>query len=509
MYFCSGLENERTYIAIDLKSFYASVECVERGLDPLTTNLLVADESRTDKTICLAVSPSLKAYGISGRARLFEAVQRVKEVNRERLWKLRSNHFNGKSTDNRDIQQHSDWEVDYICALPRMALYIDYSTRVYKVYRKYVAPEHIHVYSVDEVFIDATQYLKLYKLSAYEFAMKMIHDVLDTTGITATAGIGTNMYLCKVAMDIVAKHIPADRDGVRIAELNEFSYRFLLWNHRPLTSFWRVGNGIADKLAMYGIDTMGKLARMSLKNEDLLYHLFGVNAELLIDHAWGWESCTMDYVKAYRPDNNSMSSGQVLAEPYTFVMARNVIIEMANSITLDLVGKQLVTDQLILTVSYDRESLSRPEIAAKYHGPVTKDYYGRPTPKHAHGTVNLGEFTSSGRAIYSAITELYDKIVNPDLLVRRLNICTNHVITEEKALSMEKKSVERDLFIDYDEVAKQEAIKVASRKKERRLQETVIALKQRFGKNSVLTGTNFAEGATARERNNQIGGHKA
>lgn len=509
LYFCRGLENERTYIAIDLKSFYASVECVERGLDPLTTNLVVADESRTDKTICLAVSPSLKAYGISGRARLFEAVQRVKEVNRERLWKLKARRFNGKSTDDKEIQKHRDWELDFIRALPRMALYIDYSTRVYKVYQKYVAPEHIHVYSVDEVFIDATQYLKLYKLTAHEFAMKMIHDVLATTGITATAGIGTNMYLCKVAMDIVAKHIPADKDGVRIAELNEFSYRFMLWNHRPLTSFWRVGKGIADKLAMYGIDTMGKLARMSLKNEDLLYHLFGVNAELLIDHAWGWEPCTMEYVKAYKPETNSLSSGQVLSEPYTFEMARNVMIEMANSITLDLVSKHLVTDQLTLTVSYDRESLTRSEIASKYHGPVTTDYYGRPTPKHAHGTANLGEFTSSGKVIYLAIKELYDKIVNPDLLVRRLNICTNHVITEEKALSMENKSVEMDLFTDYEELAKQEAEKKAERKKERSLQETVIALKQRFGKNSVLTGTSFAEGATARERNNQIGGHKA
>lgn len=499
----------RIYIAIDLKSFYASVECVERGLNPLTTNLVVADESRTDKTICLAVSPSLKAYGISGRARLFEAVQRVREVNYERRYKTLHHRFTGKSCDDTLLSQNPELEIDFIRAVPRMQHYINYSTRIYKTYLKYIAPEDIHVYSIDEVFMDVTQYLRLYNITAHDLAMKMIRDVLSTTGITATAGIGTNLYLCKVAMDIVAKHIPADKDGVRIAELDEMSYRRLLWDHKPLSSFWCIGHGIVERLAPYGIDTMGKLARLSLRNEDLLYSLFGVNAELIIDHAWGWEPCTMQDIKAYRPETNSLSSGQVLTEPYTFDMARNVIIEMADALSLDLIGKRLVSDQLVLTVSYDRESLLRPDISSQYTGPVTKDHYGRPTPKHAHSTTSLGEHTSSGRAIIDAVIHLYDTIVNPVLLIRRLNITANHVIPEDMVSSIVHNPQQLDLFTDYEALKRQEADHKAQRKKERKLQEAVLNIKQRFGKNSILLGTSFAEGATARDRNNQIGGHKA
>ena len=504
-------EKKRQYIAIDLKSFYASVECVERGLDPLTTNLVVADESRTDKTICLAVSPSLKAYGISGRARLFEAVQRIREVNYERQAQLSGRRFTGQSSDDILLRQHPDWEIDFIRAKPRMKFYIDYSTRIYQIYLNYIAEEDIHVYSIDEVFMDVTDYLPTYKMSAHTLAMTMIRDVLRHTGITATAGIGTNMYLAKIAMDIVAKHIPADKDGVRIAELDEMSYRQKLWNHRPLTSFWRVGRGIAEKLAKCGIDTMGKLAMVSHTNEDLLYRLFGVNAELLIDHAWGWEPCTIADVKAYRPESNSLSSGQVLTEPYTFSMARNVVMEMADAMSLDLVERRLSTDQLVLTISYDRESLTRPEIAVSYHGEIVNDYYGRPTPKPAHGTISLGSHSSSGREIVQAVMSLYDRIVNPDLLIRRLNVSANHVITEEAALQLRAKSapVQLDLFTDYEALAREEAASQRELQKERRMQEAVLAIKQRFGKNAILKGTSFAEGATAKERNNQIGGHKA
>ena len=415
---------ERKYIAIDLKSFYASVECVERGLDPLSTNLVVADESRTEKTICLAVSPSLKAYGIGGRARLFEAVQRVREVNNKRRMNLPNYRFTGKSTDDNELKQHPDWELDFIRAVPRMAFYIEYSTRIYKIYLKYIAPEDIHVYSIDEVFMDVTAYLSTYKMTAHELARTMIRDVLENTGITATAGIGTNLYLSKVAMDIVAKHIPADKDGVRIAEIDEMSYRKLLWNHRPLTSFWRVGRGIAEKLAKYGIETMGDIARTSINNEALLYRLFGVNAELLIDHAWGWEPVGMEHIKAYKPETSSMSSGQVLQEPYTFEKARNVVMEMADAISLDLVEKRLVTNQLILTVGFDRESLEQPEVAARYQGNIVSDYYGRTVPKHAHGTANLNGHSSSSKEIIEAVISLYDKIVDHDLLIRRLNITT-------------------------------------------------------------------------------------
>ena len=499
---------DRTFIAIDLKSMYASVECVARGLDPLTTNLVVTDVSRTEKTICLAVTPSLKAYGIGGRARLFEVVQRLREVNYERQMKSTSRRLTGKSVSDTELKEHPDWAVDYIAAPPRMAHYIDVSSKIYGIYLKYIAPEDIHVYSIDEVFMDVTDYLKSYKMSAHELAMTMIRDVLGQTGITATAGIGTNMYLCKVAMDIVAKKAPADKDGVRIAELDEMSYRRLLWDYRPITKFWRVGKGIAEKLAMYGIDTMGKVARQSVKNEELLYRLFGVNAELLIDHAWGWEPCTMDMVKAYKPDNNSFSNGQVLQSAYDFRKARVVVQEMAENMALDLVSKRLVTDQIILTVGYDRESLTNPDIRARYHGEVTTDYYGRQVPKHAHGTANLSRQTSSTKLITEAVVDLFDRIVNKDLLVRRLNLTVNHVVNEADA-NRRTTPTQLDLFTDYEELARQQEAEKAELDKERRIQEAQLAIKQRFGKNAILRGLNFEEGATAKERNEQIGGHKA
>ena len=502
------MAEQHTYIAIDLKSFYASVECVDRGLDPLTTNLVVADVSRTEKTICLAVSPSLKAYGIGGRARLFEVVQRVKEVNNERRrvagWKM-----TGKSYDDLELRTHPDLELDYIAAPPRMAHYMEVSTKVYETYLKYIAPEDIHVYSIDEVFMDVTAYLGSYRMTAHDLAMKMIRDVLATTGITATAGIGTNMYLSKVAMDIVAKKMPADKDGVRIAELDEMTYRRELWDYRPLTKFWRVGKGIAEKLAIYGIDTMGGLARMSVRQEGLLYRLFGVNAELLIDHAWGWEPCTMEAVKAYRPETNSFSSGQVLQEPYTFKKARVVVQEMADAMSLDLVAKRLVTDQLVLTVGYDAECLTNPEIRARYHGPTATNFYGKTVPKHAHGTFNFDRPTSSSRLIMDGAAQLFDRQVNPDLLIRRLNLTTNHVMSEEAAAARTDVPRQLDLFTDYEALERQHREEQARLDKERRMQEAQLTIKRRFGKNAILRGLNFEEGATAKERNEQIGGHKA
>lgn len=503
------MARQRTYIAIDLKSFFASVECVERGLDPLTTNLVVADESRTEKTICLAVSPSLKAYGIGGRARLFEAVQRIREVNRERRLKAPNYCLTGKSWNDLDLQAHPDWEVDFIRAVPRMAYYIQYSTRIYDTYLKYIAPEDIHVYSIDEVFMDVTDYLASYKMTAHELAMTMIRDVLKNTGITATAGIGTNLYLCKIAMDIVAKHVPADKDGVRIAELDEMSYRQQLWDYRPLTKFWRVGKGIAEKLAPYGIDTMGKIARASINHEDLLYRLFGVNAELLIDHAWGYEPCTIESIKAYKPESHSLSSGQVLQEPYSFTKARVVVQEMAEAASLNLVDKKLLTDQLVLTVGYDMVSLTDRATKVPYHGEVTADYYGRSVPKPAHGTANLEGHSSSTRKITQAVLELYDRLVNPDLLIRRINLSTNHVISEEMARNKPQTPVQLDLFTDYEALEKQRAEEEAALAKERKMQEAILKIKKQFGKNALLTGLNFAEGATAKERNKQIGGHKA
>ena len=489
-----------------MKSFYASVECVDRGLDPLSTNLVVADKSRTEKTICLAVSPSLKAYGIGGRARLFEVVQRVREVNQQRQMQC-GGRLKGKSYNDNELKQHPDWELDYVVAPPRMGHYMEVSSRVYQTYLKYIAPEDIHVYSIDEVFMDVTNYLDNYKMTPHELAMTMIRDVLKTTGITATAGIGTNMYLCKVAMDIVAKHIPADKDGVRIGELDEMSYREKLWDHKPLTSFWRVGKGTVNRLAQYGIDTMGKLARMSLHNEELLYKLFGVNAELLIDHAWGYEPCTIDMVKAYKPENNSFSSGQVLQSAYDVRKARVVVQEMAEAVALNLVSKRMLTDQIVLTVGYDIESLTNPAIRGQYHGEVTTDFYGRKVPKSAHGSENIGRQTSSTRLITEAVLALYDRIVDPHLLVRRMNLTTNHVVYED-TVSHQQQPTQLDLFTDYDAIQAKEQREQEALDKERRMQEVQLAIKQRFGKNAILKGMNFQEGATAIERNAQIGGHR-
>ena len=507
-------EKERTYIAIDLKSFYASVECVERDLDPLTTNLVVADASRTQKTICLAVSPSLKAYGIPGRARLFEVVQRVKEVNRERQSKAPNRQFVGASHFSEELKMHPEYEVSYIVAPPRMAFYMEYSTRIYNTYLKYIAPEDIHVYSIDEVFIDATHYLGTYKLTAEELASKMIMDVMKETGITATAGIGTNLYLCKVAMDIVAKHVQPDQNGVRIAKLDEMSYRKQLWNHRPLTDFWRVGHGYQKRLEEVGLYTMGDIARCSLgkptdyHNEELLYKIFGINAELLIDHAWGWEPTTIDLIKAYKPEVNSISSGQVLHCAYDFAMAKLVVREMTDLLVLDLVDKGLVTDQLVLTIGYDIENLSNEAIRSEYHGEVKTDHYGRKVPKHAHGTTKLERMTSSTRIITDAMVELYNRIVNPKLLIRRITVTANHVIKEEE--SKEATSFEQmELFTDYETKTKEREEEEAKLAKERKLQEAMLSVKKKYGKNAMIKGMNLQEGATAIERNRQIGGHKA
>ena len=500
-------EVNRTYLAIDLKSFYASVECVDRGLDPLTTNLVVADVSRTEKTICLAVSPSLKAYGIPGRARLFEVLQRVRQINRERRQRV-GWRTTGKSFNDMELKAHPELELDYIAAPPRMAHYIEVSASVYQTYLKYVAPEDIHVYSIDEVFMDVTDYLPLYHKTAHELAITMIRDVLRNTGITATAGIGTNMYLAKVAMDIEAKHMPADADGVRIAELDEMSYRQKLWDVRPLTKFWRVGKGIAAKLERYGMDTMGKVARMSELNEELLYHLFGVNAELLIDHAWGWEPCTMEMVKRYRPESSSMSNGQVLQSPYTWAKARIVVQEMAEAMALDLVARRLVSDQVVVSVGYDVESLTNPQIRDKYQGEVRADWYGRQVPKHAHGTANLDLPTSSTRLITEAVLKVYDRVVNRELLVRRLNVTMAHVV-HENDVKTTNQTQQLDLFTDYEALARQREEQEALLNKERRLQQAQLSIKQRFGKNAILRGINFKEGATAKDRNQQIGGHKA
>ena len=495
---------ERTYLACDLKSFYASVECIERGLDPLTTNLVVADLSRTEKTICLAVTPSLKAWGISGRARLFEVVQRVKEVNAQRLRSAPGRKFSGASSNDTELKADPGLAVDYIVAPPRMAHYMEWSTRVYNVYLKYIAPEDIHNYSIDEVLMDVTNYLDTYKCNARQLAMRIILDVLETTGITATAGIGTNLYLCKVAMDIVAKHIHPDVNGVRIAKLDECTYRRLLWDHRPLTDFWRVGGGYTRKLEAHGIYTMGDIARCSLTDEDILYKLFGVNAELLIDHAWGWEPCTMADIKAYQPESKSVGSGQVLQCPYGYDKARLVVREMADQLALDLVDKGLVTDQLVLTVGYDIENLK----GRAYQGEVTKDRYGRSIPKHAHGTANLEERTASSKRITAAILELYDRIVDKDLLIRRMNLTANQV-TDESAVSHEPAMEQMDLFTDYAAAQAERKAQEAELAKERKLQETMLGIKSKYGKNAILKGTNLIDGATAADRNSRIGGHKA
>ena len=507
-------ENPRTYIAIDLKSFYASVECVERKLDPLTTNLVVADPTRTEKTICLAVSPSLKQYGIPGRARLFEVVQKVKNVNQERKQHALGRKFVRSSYDANELNECPELELGYITAPPRMALYMEYSTNIYNIYLKYIAPEDIHVYSIDEVFMDVTQYLDTYHMTAHELAMKMILDVLAVTGITATAGIGTNMYLCKIAMDIVAKHVTPDKNGVRIAELDEMSYRRQLWSHKPLTDFWRVGRGYAKKLEENGIFTMGDVARCSIgekkeyHNEDLLYQLFGINAELLIDHAWGFEPCTIAQVKAYKPSDNSLSSGQVLQCPYTFSKCKLIVKEMTDLLVLDLVDKGLVTDQMVLTIGYDIENLINPDIRKSYSGEVTIDHYGRRVPKHAHGTANLLGHTSSTKLIMEAVMELFDKIVDAKLLVRRINVVANHLV-EESSIKKEDSFEQMDLFTDYSTLQKQREEEQTELLKERKIQEAMLSAQKKFGKNAILKGMNLEEGAMTIERNKQIGGHKA
>lgn len=505
----------KTYIAIDLKSFYASVECIERGLDPMTTNLLVADAARTEKTICLAVSPSLKSYGISGRARLFEAVARIKEVNAARRETAPGKRLTDRSWDARRLAADPTLAVDYVTAPPRMALYMEYSTRIYRVYLRHVAPEDIHVYSIDEVFMDVTAYLKQSGLSAHDFARKVIRDVLRETGITATAGIGSNLYLCKVAMDILAKHVEPDEDGVRIAELDEYSYRARFWDHRPLTDFWRIGPGIARSLEAHGLYTMGDVARCSVgdpsafHNESLLYRLFGINAELLIDHAWGWESCTLSDIKAYRPESNSISSGQVLQHPYSYEKACLVIREMADLLTLELVEKGLMTNQVILTVGYDIENLTNPSIAQTYNGEITTDFYGRRVPKHAHGSANLGRYTSSTKRIVAATAELARRILDPKLLVRRINITAARVLDEASARESERKDEQLSMFTDYEAEEKEKQAEAAALEREKRMQQAVIDIKNKYGKNAIMKGMNLEEGATARERNRQIGGHKA
>lgn len=507
---------EHTYIAIDLKSFYASVECVERKENPLTTNLVVADESRTEKTICLAVSPSLKTFGIPGRARLFEVVAAVKEVNRRRLAAIPERKFSGKSCHAEDIDNDKSLEVSYIVAPPRMAKYMEYSTRIYQIYLRYFAPEDMHVYSVDEVFMDATRYLSTYKMSARELTRKIIQDILSETGITATAGIGTNLYLCKIAMDVWAKHTEADKDGVRIAELDEMSYRRYLWDHKPITDFWRVGRGYAKKLAENGMFTMGDVARCSVGkpgefyNEGLLYDLFGVNAELLIDHAWGWEPCTIEDIKAYKPSANSISTGQVLSEPYDFEKTRLIIREMTELLVLDLLDKHLVTDRMVLTVGYDIENLTDKSRRNAYSGEVVTDRYGRKIPKHAHGTANLKEKTSSISIIMDAVMELYDRIMDPALLTRRMSVVAANVVDESEAEAKKKETYEQlTLFTDIEAEEERKKEEKAALLKERKAQEAVLAIRKKFGKNAILKGTNLEEGATTIDRNRQIGGHKA
>ena len=496
----------KQYVAIDLKSFYASVECRERGLDPLTTNLVVADLSRTEKTICLAVSPALKSYGLAGRARLFEVVQKVKNINATRKFNAPNKTLEGKSCNSLELRSNPKLALDYVVAPPRMALYVDYSTRIFNIYQQYVAPEDIHVYSIDEVFIDVTQYLKIYNMTARELTSKIIKDVLNQTGITATAGIGTNLYLCKVAMDIVAKRIPEDKDGVRIAELDEMSYRRELWSHTPLSDFWRVGGGYVRRLNSYGLFTMGDIARCSLTNEQLLYKLFGINAELLIDHAWGYEPCTIADIKAYKPSTNSISSGQVLSEPYTFDKGKLIVREMTDLLVLDLVDKHLKTNQMVLTVGYDIENLTNTEISKKYTGEIVVDHYGRKVPKSAHGSTNLKHYCSSTKQITQAVMELYDKIVDPNLLVRRMYVVANHVIDASDV--PQEQFVQLDIFTDYEQATDAKAKEDAELEREHSMQETVLKVHKKYGKNALVKGMNLKEGATTMERNNQIGGHK-
>ena len=506
--------SEKTYICIDLKSFYASVECADRGLDPLDVNLVVADETRTDKTICLAVSPSLKSYGISGRARLFEVVQRVGELNAERRFRARGHEFTGTSYVGSKLASDASLKIDYLVAPPRMSRYMEVSSRIYEIYLRYIAPQDIHVYSVDEVFIDVTNYRRIYRMTPRELAMKMIGDVLKETGITATVGIGTNLYLAKIAMDIDAKHMQPDKNGVRISELDEMSYRRRLWAHTPITDFWRIGRGIAARLDKYGIKTMGDIAAVSAAdersalNEAFLYKLFGINAELLIDHAWGWEPCTMADIKAYRPRAHSLSCGQVLSQPYEFDKARLIVREMADGLSMDVFRKGLATDQIGLTVCYDIDNIRDPERLRRYKGEITTDFYGRKAPRSAHGTLNLGRFTSSSSIITEAAVKLYERITDPSLLVRRMYIVANHAAAES-AVSAGPVYEQLDLFSDPDEQKNRFDAESAARERERSRQAAVVRIRSKFGKNAILKGMNFEEGATARERNAQIGGHRA
>ena len=526
------MQSESTYVAIDLKSFYASVECVDRNLDALATNLIVADATRTEKTICLAVTPSLKAYGIPGRIRLFDLIRRVKEVNAGRLRNAiclgkavrgpdGSWGFSGRSANARELAADPSLALDYIVATPRMKLYEQVSTRIFSIYMKYISAEDIHVYSIDECFMDVTGYLKTYGMTARELAMTMIRDVLYNTGITATAGIGTNMYLSKIAMDIVAKHVPADRDGVRVAELDEMRYRELLWCHRPLTDFWRVGHGLARRLEKLGCHTMGDIARLSLRDEGLLYKAFGINAELLIDHAWGWEPARIRDIKAYRPVSGSLSSGQVLSEACDVKNARLIVREMTELLTLDLVRKKLVTRKLELTVCFDRESLSVKyegrsvrdtvwQVASTgelYTGPLAVDFYGHITPKYAHGTENLDRWTSSTRRISDAMAALFDRIVSPGLLVRRIYVVASGLIRETDIPA--ETPLQLDLFTDYEHLIRRKEAEAAADTKEKRLQEAALHIRDRFGKSAMLKGLNLEEGGTTIERNGQVGGHRA
>lgn len=507
-------EKKRVYAAIDLKSFYASVECAERGLDPMNTNLVVADSSRTEKTICLAVSPALKAYGIPGRARLFEVVQRVKEINSCRQRRAPGNEFSGSSYYADELAADPGLELSYITAPPRMGLYMRYSTEVYSVYLEYVAPEDIHPYSIDEVFIDLTPYLRANSISAYDMTKLMLRDVFKRTGMTATAGLGTNLYLAKIAMDIVAKHAAPDRNGIRIAALDELRYRRMLWDHRPITDFWMVGRGYAKRLGERGIYTMGDIAACSagapneFYNEELLYDMFGVNAELLIDHAWGWEPCTIADIKSYTPQSSSISSGQVLQCPYTGEKAGLIVREMAEQLSLDLVDKGVKTDHIVLTIGYDVENLKDPNIRKKYRGKIVTDHYGRAIPKHAHGSSKLDRHTSSSKLITAVAAELYDRIINKDLLVRRITIAAENIL--EEGADAEKPSYEQlDLFTDYEAEQRRRETEKKAFERERSLQRSVLGIKKKYGKNAVMKGLDLCEGATARERNSQIGGHKA
>lgn len=506
-------DQNRIYIAIDLKSYYASAECVDRGLDPMKVNLVVADERRTEKTICLAVSPALKAFGIPGRPRLFEVIQKVREINAERRRRAPGRTLTGSSIFADELKEHPELALDYIVAPPRMGYYIKQSARIYEIYMRYVAPEDIHVYSIDEVFMDVTGYLKNSGLNAREFAMRMIRDVLKETGITATAGIGTNLYLAKVAMDIEAKHCPPDENGVRIAELDEISYREKLWDHRPLTDFWRIGRGYAARLEENGMFTMGDVARCSVgkdtgyHNEELLYRLFGINAELLIDHAWGWEPCTLADIRAYRPENNSMGSGQVLQSPYRADKARLVLEEMADQLSLDLMEKGLAADQLVLTIGYDRENLKDPARRRAYQGAVKIDHYGRFVPKHAHGSISF-KYTSSGKKMVGAALKLFDDIIDKELLIRRINLSANHVIKESE-VHQKRPAEQLDLFTDYESRLREEKREESELEREKKLQQALLSIKKKYGKNSVFKGISLEEGATAKDRNTQIGGHRA